>query len=112
MSWETFSVEKILDFYGKVLGFRTRSGGIAGDTIVFEDRAKGLVLEFLRSRQDVFASKSAAGCLTLNLPSTEALKAVRTQLDFLGFPSDFEEGEVHRVTLLDPDGRRVVLMAE
>ena len=105
MSWETFSVEK-------TLGFRTCSGGIAEDTIVFEDRAKGLVLEFLRSRQDVFASKSAAGCLTLNLPSTEALKAVRTQLDFLGFPSDFEEGEVHRVTLLDPDGRRVVLMAE
>ena len=36
----------------------------------------------------------------------------RTQLDFLGFPSDFEEGEMYRVTLLNPDGRRVVLMAE
>ena len=96
----------------KILGFRTCFEDTAEDTIVFEDRAKGLVLEFLRPGQDVSASKSAAGCLTLNLPSTEALKAVRTQLDFLGFPSDFEEGEMYRVTLLNPDGRRVVLIAE
>jgi|GEM_PF-330838 DNA-binding response OmpR family regulator len=108
MWYQTRSLKDVIGFYQVGLGFRSESEA-ADQEIVFAHKDKGAVLAF-EERADAPENNVSHGRLTLMFSSLEQVASTQRSLEQLGYPaSEFKGTGCEGVSVIDPDGRFVVL---